>query len=178
MRALNRLVATLLALALAVGGALVLYEVVRVALGYHHGQVIAYSRLARAMRRNSWDDLGPIIGSSVCVAVGLLLLLLGLRRGKPDALTLTPLADDVETVTTRRSLQKAMRRTATETEGVSSAKVKVGRRKATVKASSPLRRGEGLDARIRERLEAQLTEISLAKPPRLKIKTSTREDPA
>lgn len=178
MRALNRLVATLLALALAVGGALVLYEVVRTALNHSHGGVIAYSRLARAMRRNSWNDLGPIIASSVCIAVGLLLLLLGLRRGKPDALTLTPLAEDVETVTTRRSLQKAMKRTASETEGVSSAKVKVGRRKAKVSATSPLRRGEGLDDRIRERLEAQLTATQLAKPPRLKIKTSTREDSA
>lgn len=170
MRALNRIVGTLLAAAFAAAGVIVVVEIVWAALD-RPPALIEWPRLANALARNSWNDLGPRVTAAVLIAVGLLLLLLGLRRGKPAAFPLVTSAPEVETSTTRRSLQRAMRAAVLEAPGVSAARVRVGRRRAKVVATSRLSAAEGLEERVRERVGTLLDRLQLASPLRVKVRT-------
>lgn len=170
MRALNRVVCALLAAAFATAGVIIVIEVVYAALD-RRPAIVDWPALTRALARNSWNDLGPRVAAGILIAVGLLLLLLGLRRGKPTQLPLVTEAPAVQTSTTRRSLQRAMRAAALETPGVSAAKVKVGRRRAKVVARSSLHEVDGVRDSVRERLGALLDRLQLTHPLRLKVRT-------
>jgi hypothetical protein len=174
VRAVLRFLSFVLAGALVLLGVLVVVEVVRAALDYRPG-TLQYDDLGRVLRRNSWDSTGVIVTGIILCVVGLLLLVLGLRRGRPRVLPLRTETPDVEVVTTRRSLQQALSQSLHEIDGVSAARVKVGRRAAKVTVASQLRTPEGLDERVRQHVESRLDGIGLAAPPAVKVSVASRE---
>jgi hypothetical protein len=177
VRAFNRVLSAFLAGVLIVAGVLTILEICRAALNQPPA-VVQWPKLLPKLRNNSYDDVGPIL---VCVGlaiVGLLLLLSGIKRGKPYALPAGSAAPGVRTEINRRSLQRAMRAAVVATDRVDSGTVLLRRRSVRIVARANTHTIEGLDADIRRRVEALLTSISLVEPPRLKIKAYPAAAPA
>src|ERR671932_77485 len=107
MRALLRIISALLAAAFFAAGLLVIMEIIAAATDSGPA-LVQWPRLVNVLARNSWNDVGPKVAGGVLVGVGFLLLLLGLRRGKPTALPLTHSVHGIEVRTTRRSIQRAL----------------------------------------------------------------------
>ena len=127
-----------------------------------------------ALTRSTWRDIGTQITGVVLVLVGLLLLILGLRRGRPDTLELAGSTSGATVTITRRSLQQALNNAAASTEGVEKARVAVRRRKVKVKVSSPMLQA----APVRQAVEAStgrlLDGLGLARPLRVNTKVKLR----
>lgn len=172
MRAFNRILCTLLAVAIAAAGVLTVIEVIAAATG-SDPVVVKWRGLTDDLTSTQWKDVGPRIAAAVLIVVGLLLLLFALRRGKPATVGLTTNASDVDLTTTRRSLQRSLSATATGVDGISDAAVKVKRRKVLVKA----RAGSGVErddarSRLTSTMQDRVDGLALADARKLKVKVA------
>jgi hypothetical protein len=168
VRALNRVVALLLSAALFAAGLVIVIEVIRAA--FDQGPVIVdWRALVPVLTRNTWRDLGPILVAGGLVALGLVLLLLGLWRGKP-ALALVVDAPAVSAETSLISVEHVLRREALAVEGVTAARVRVSRRTARVAVATPADAIHGMEAYMRQRATATLDALHLVAPPTLKVR--------
>jgi hypothetical protein len=176
LRAFNRVLSGFLAAVLIVAGVLAILEICRAALGQPPA-VVQWPKLLPKLRSNSYRDAGPILVCVGLAVVGLLILISGVKRGKPYALPAGSTAPGVRTEINRRSLERGIRAAVQATERVESGRVTLRRRTAVivVRANSPAI--EGLDADIRQRVETLLASIRLVDPPRLKIKTRPAPPP-
>ena len=173
MRVLNRILAVILGIGLFALGVAVPIEIVRAAL-HKKRMWLPYDQWTLMLRRNIWAGGGVraiLIGITL---LGLVLLYLQLRPRKPSLLPLEQMTDGVETGTTRRSLQAAITSAATSVDGVDSASVHVGKRQATVVATSQLIDLTGLEPQINERTRDRLGELRLARPPRVVVKVRSK----
>src|SRR6195952_982663 len=170
MRAFNRILSVLLAVAIAVAGVLVVIEIIA-ATTDNDPVVVKWHGLVDDLATNEWKTAGPRVAAIVLILVGLLLLLVALRRGKPATIGLTTEAPSVDMTTTRRSLQRSLATTATSVDGITDASVKVKRRKVVVKARavSGVTREDGR-ARLSDEMQGRLDRLSLAESKRLKVK--------
>jgi hypothetical protein len=176
MKTLNRALAVLIALALAVLGALVIAEIVYAALDRSGHLLLPYERLARFGRAHTWDSGEVIAISAVVGALGLLLLLAQLLPRRPGLLTVATDDSTVEAGVERRTLGKAMAAAAGDVDGVSKATARVRGRRATVVATSRLRDASGLPERIRDHVQTWTDELGLVAPPRLRLRLRHKED--
>ncbi len=168
MRALNRFVALLLSAALFAGALIVLVEVTRA--GFHQSPVIVdWRALVPVLTRNTWRDLGPVLVACGLVALGLVLLLLGLWRGKP-ALMLAVRTPAVSVETSLLSVEHLLRREAVGVPGVTAARVRVSRRTARVAVATPVDDLLGVEALVRQRATGTLDALNLVAPPALKLR--------
>ncbi|WP_197322172.1 DUF6286 domain-containing protein [Saccharomonospora sp. NB11] len=139
MRVFNRLLATLLCLALVAGGVLVIVEVIAELVG--RGPAIWDWRAAqRWAESTSWQD---VVVRIVCVAllvVGLVLLAAEVKRPRLRRLRAAHDPDTdarpVDTAYTRRGVTAAVRAAVAEVDGVHTARVKVKRRRVKVAATT------------------------------------------
>lgn len=169
MRLLNRLLATLLALAGIALAVLIPVEVVRALLGRRYW-LLPWGTWTRTLHTNSWQT-GWVRAALIGVAVlGVLLLAGQLKPRRPGLLPLTPRTDRVQAGTTRRSLQQALRRAATDVPGVATARVRARRRSVRVTALTRLRDHSNLDTQVRNQLTGRLDSLQLAQAPRLRVK--------
>lgn len=174
MRLVNRLLAVLAALAVIAVGVLIPVEIVRAALGTEHW-LLPWESWTADLTRNSWQA-GPVRAVLfTTAAVGLLLLLTQLRPRRPSVLPLAPLTPNVAASTTRRSLQQTLQRAATEVDGVAAARVRVGRRTATVTAAAQVRDPAGLREQVTEHVRQRLEGLALARSPRLSVRVRGKE---
>jgi hypothetical protein len=176
VRAFNRVLSAFLAAIMVVAGVLAILEICRAALGQPPA-VVQWPKLLPKLRNNSYDDAGPIL---VCVGlalVGLLILVSGLRRGKPYALPAGSSAPGVRTEIHRRSLQRAMRAAVLAVDRVDSGRVSLRRRSARILVQANTVTIDGLEADIRRRVENLMSSIALVEPLRLKIKASAASTP-
>jgi hypothetical protein len=170
MRAFNRILAVLLAVAIAVAGVLTVIEVIAAATD-NDPVIVKWHGLVGDLASNEWKTAGPRVAAIILILVGLLLLLFALRRGKPATVALTTDAPAVDMTTTRRSLQRSLATTATTVDGITDASVKVKRRKIVVKAraASGVTKEDGR-ARLSDEMQGRLDRLSLADSKRLKVK--------
>ena len=165
-----RALSVLLAVALVALGVVVAVEVV-LALLARPSWLVDRTSLAATLRDNTWHSgLARGAGAALC-AVGLLLLVPALRLGKAAALPLAPGVPGVETLVSRRGLQRALRAAAVRVDGVRRADVKVGRRRVDVTAVSALRDTTGLSDRVEQEVQGTLQEIALRRAPALRVRT-------
>jgi hypothetical protein len=153
---LNRVLATLLALALFLGGLLAVVEIVLAAFD-RPAWLVPHQEWSTWLAGESFDD-GVVRAALIgLVVVGLLLLLLvGLRRGKPGSIALPARTDGVRVTASRRGLERSLATSASRAGGVRSARAKVGRRAVRVKATTAVRSGDlqqPVTAGVTERLE-------------------------
>ena len=172
----TRVVCTLLATALLVGSLLAVVEVVAVALD-RGPAVVPHPEWTRWLRAHSWDDwtVKAVLGGMV--VLGLLLLVLALRRGKPASLALRSRTDGVAVIASRRSVEKALANAAARAPGIAGTSASVSRRTARVEAqtvarSEPVVR-EGVETAVRERLDS----LGLERPMRTRVALSTKDTP-
>ncbi len=173
MRAVNRIVSGVLALALLAAAVVVIVEIILAALG-HKPYLVHWNVIWDALTRNTWRDVGTQITGVVLVLVGLLLLILGFGGGRPDTLELAGSTSGAIVTITRRSLQQALKNAGASTEGVQKARVAVRRRKVKVKVSSAMLQA----APVRQAVEAStgrlLDGLGLARPLRVNTKVKLR----
>ncbi len=169
LHATHRVLATLFALALVALGLLVSAEIVA-ALAGQAPLLVSHDRLATRLQDHSWQSTLGRTASVVALVAGLLLLLVTLRRGAPSTLPLTGDDPQIDAGLSRRSLQGALRRWAAEIDGVSSARARVGRRRATVRAVTLLRDPGDLEEQVRRQINEHLDGLGLRSAPRLRVR--------
>lgn len=172
MTVVSRVLATLLALALLLGGLLAVAEIVLAALGRppwlvpHPGWTTSLTD----------QDLGSGLVRAVligAVVLGLVLLVLALRRGRPGALPLPSRVDSVRTTASRRGIERTLHAAATRPDGVRDAQVKARRRTVRVRAATALREPGDLQTRVTEAVTERLDELGLAGSLRPRVTVST-----
>ncbi|CAL9573340.1 DUF6286 domain-containing protein [Streptomyces sp. enrichment culture] len=164
----RRVPAALLALLLLVVAGAFLYDVAAVRAGR---PAMAWRReLARQLAERPLDDLWVRIGAGVAAALGLWLLLLALTPGLRALLPMRRTHPDVRAALHRDAAAMVLRDRAMEVAGVQAVRVRVGRRRADVRAVSHFR---ALDD-VRHDLDLVLAEavrgLGLARPPALSLR--------
>lgn len=178
MRVLNRPLAFILAAALAVAGTVLIIEVIGVAA--HHGPlVVPWTTWYRWAGRTRWDQLVIQLWSGILIAIGALILVLELKPARVTRLSLQSRHDATSAAVTRRGLAKSLRSAAAEIDGISTAAVSVGRRRARVTATSAARgpaAAEALRQPVTQTLQERLDALGLRHPPALSVRVTPRSN--
>lgn len=170
----GRVVSALLAIALLVGALVAVVEIAAAALG-RSPWLVPHREWTDWFRNHSWNHWivnAVFIG---LIVLGLILLFLAFRRGKPTALTLRSRHPGVSVAASRRSVEKVLANAALRTTGVSSASATVGRRTARVKARTSTRSEQNLRTEVESAVQARLDSLSLERPMRTRVQLSTKD---
>jgi hypothetical protein len=177
MRAFDRLLSVLIALALLVLGLTITVEVVHTFFGQPGHLLLPWEDLARWARGSTWNDLLVRALGAALTILGLALLLTEIRRRRPGLVTLSPRVDGVTSGVTRSSLNRALAATAADVDGVRSASATLRRRRADIKAVTALRDPGDLQSRINATVSERVQHLDLVATPavrvRLRKKTSS-----
>jgi hypothetical protein len=157
----NRVLATLLALALFLGGLLAVVEIVLAALD-RPAWLVPHQEWSGWLRDQ--DFTGGIVRAGLIglVVLGLLLLVAALRRGKPGSLRLPARTDGVRVSASRRGIERSLATSARRTDAVRSAHAKARRRTVRIKASTGLRSSAELQQPVTAAVTTRLEELGLA----------------
>jgi hypothetical protein len=167
----NRVLATLLALALFLGGLLAAAEVVLAALD-RQSWLVPHEQWSSWLADNTFSAgvvRAVLIGM---VVLGLLFLLAALRRGKPGSLQLPARTDGVRVTASRRGIERTLVTAARRADGVRSATAKAGRRAVRVTASTALRSPDELQQPVTSAVTERLDELGLTGVLRPRVKVS------
>ena len=158
--------------AVAAAGAL-LYEEIYIRSG--HRAHAWRTWISDELANRHLDDAWAIAGAAVVCALGLWLLLLaatpGLRRLLPLG---TEGTGGLRAALDRRAAAAMLRRAALETPGVREARVKVGRRRARVRAVVGFGDPGEVKAALAEHLSVERARLGLVRPPMVNVKVSAR----
>lgn len=119
------------------------------------------------------DTVALVVGVVVGV-VGLFLLLAALLPPRRGLVELAENNSGIAAGLKRSSLSRTLTSAALGVDGISSAKVD-GRRRLTVKATTSLRRTDGLGDRVREVVEHRLTQLEPAHAHSVRVKLSRKD---
>ncbi len=160
MHVVNRVLATLLALALLLGGLLAVVEIVLAQLDRPHW-LVPHEQWSSTLAEQTF--VGSVVRAVLIglVVLGLLLLVLALRRGKPGSLQLPSRTQGVQVSASRRGIERSLGTAARRTDGVRSARVKAGRRAVRVKAATALRSPDELKQPVTTAVTGRLEQLGL-----------------
>ena len=164
--------ATLLALVLLTAAVLVALSCIQ--LLRHQSPLIPFAALAAFGASLHWNDPITLLAGAVAAALGLLLLTAALLPGKPTVLPLAGRADQTSAGVSRHSLRRDLTTTAAGVDGVSFATVRVRRARIIATVRSDAADTAGVPKQVRSRLDQRLTDIALARRPRLRIRVSSK----
>ncbi|MGA5426983.1 DUF6286 domain-containing protein [Streptomyces koyangensis] len=164
----RRIPAALTALVLLGASGLLLYDVVAVRAG--HRAMTWRRTLARELASRPLDDIWTLVGAGVAAGLGLWLLLLALTPGRRRLLQMEKVHPDVRAVLHRKAAALAVRDRAMEVPGVQSAKVRLKRRKAKVRAVAHFRDVDEVRTDLRSASEQAVVDLGLARPPKVSVK--------
>lgn len=176
MRALERVLSVLLALALVVGSVLLALEVAWAVAG-KPPLLVTWKGALSSGQTDAWDTAPVRTTAVVLVVLGLLLLLVALKPRRPSRLPLSSGDQHVDAALTRRSLRTLLQSAAGRVDGISGARAKVSRRRATVTASSRLGSADtaaDLTSQLQQTLQERLDALQLRTTPRLRARVLTR----
>jgi len=177
MRATNwvtRLVAALLALAILLGSLLGVAEIVAAALG-RAPAVVPYPKWTGWLRTHSWNDGLVKAVLAGLVVLGLLLLLLAFRRGKPASLALRSDTDGVAVTASRRNLEKSLAAAAARTTSIAAASASVSRRTARVEARTVAPSEPGVREAVESAVRDRLRSLGLERRLRTRVDLTTKD---
>ncbi|MFF1307581.1 DUF6286 domain-containing protein [Streptomyces sp. NPDC058307] len=163
----RRVPAGLVALLLLLGAGLFLYDIA--AVRAHRPAMHWRRELSRQLATRPLDDTWVLIGAGVAAALGLWLIVLAATPGLRRVLPMRRTHPDIRAGLHRDAAAMVLRDRSMEVAGVQSARVRVRRAKADVRAVSHFRE---LDD-VRDDLDVTLTEairgLGLARPPALSV---------
>lgn len=181
MRLLNRLLAALLALALIAGSILLIIEVVADRL-HHRPAIVHWHHLYDWAKRTEWQQGSVRVGCIVLVVIGLALLIAELKRPRVSRMAVDNDQDgtaEIDTAYTRRGVAATVRSAVTAVDGVNGARVKVGRRKLSVAATTAAKDETAVQA-MRDAVSAaaqqRIDALRLRSAPSLSIHLSPRSN--
>ncbi|NDZ58021.1 hypothetical protein G3I43_35745 [Streptomyces anulatus] len=163
----RRVPAALLALVILGGTGLLLYDIA--AVRADHPAMQWRRSLADGLAERRLDDVVVLIGAGIAALIGLWLILLALTPGLRDLLPMRRDRADVRAGLDRTAAALVLRDRAVEVSGVQSVRVRMGRRKAKVRALSHFRELDDVRTDLDTVLENAVRELGLAKPPALSV---------
>lgn len=170
----NRLLATVVSLAVVALAVVTGVEVVRWALDLDPWLVPwhAWGTSLSDLRAN---DPALLVTSGAAAAVGLLLLIFELRRRRPDALATRPLLEGVPTVATRAGVGSAATTAARSVSGVTEASAAVRRSTVSLRVRTRARgQAAGLTQQVTSAVEQAMADLELLRRPRVKVQVEER----
>jgi hypothetical protein len=175
MRALHRVLATVLALVLFLGGLLAVVEIVLAQLG-RAPLVVPRDRWAAWLDDQTWETPAVRAALVLVALVGLLLVLAAVRRGRPALLPLPAGAapPGVRAHASRRTVERSLADAVRDVDGVVAARASAGRRRVTVLVRSMTRSGDP-EQRVREAVDQRLRSLGLAGSLRPRVVLSYEE---
>ncbi len=126
--------------------------------------------LARRLAERPVDDVWVLVGAGVAAVLGLWLLLLAVTPGLRSVLTMRRTHSDVRAGLDRDLAALVLRDRAMEVAGVQSARVRMGRRRADVRALSHFRDLDDVRADLDVALADAIGGLGLARPPSLSVR--------
>ncbi|MBK5991767.1 hypothetical protein JHN53_08910 [Streptomyces sp. MBT58] len=163
----RRVPAALVALVLLGAAGLLLYDIAAVRAG--HPAMQWRRSLADGLAERHLDDVAVLVGAGIAAAVGLWLLLLALTPGLRDLLPMRRDRAGVRAGLDRTAAALVLRDRAVEVPGVQSVRVRMGRKKAKVRALSHFRELDDVRNDVDAVLTTAVRELGLAKPPGLSV---------
>ncbi|WGP09356.1 DUF6286 domain-containing protein [Streptomyces sp. SH5] len=163
----RRVPAALLALVLLGAAGLLLYDIA--AVRADHPAMQWRRSLADGLAEQRLDDTPVLVGAGVAAAIGLWLVLLALTPGLRDLLPMRRDRADIRAGLDRTAAALVLRDRAVEVPGVQSVRVRMGRRKAKVRALSHFRELDDVKIDLDAVLEEAVRELGLARPPALSV---------
>ncbi|MFD6797068.1 DUF6286 domain-containing protein [Streptomyces cyaneofuscatus] len=163
----RRIPAALLALVLLGAAGLLLYDIAAVRAG--HPAMQWRRSLADGLADRQLDDVAVLIGAGVAALIGLWLLLLALTPGLRALLPMRRDRAGVRAGLDRTAAALVLRDRAVRVPGVQSVRVRMGRRKAKVRALSHFRELDDVRGDLNTTLSTAVRELGLAKPPGLSV---------
>ena len=136
MRILNRFISALLAVALLAGGLLVAVEIVSAAFGREDPLLLPWDRWYDEAVTTPWSDSDLRLGFAGLVLAGVLLLVLEAARRRPTAVPLAPGETGVSADLDRKGLEAWLGQRLEVVDGISSARTRITKSAATVRAET------------------------------------------
>lgn len=166
----NRLLSALLALALLLGGLLVATEIVLAQIG-RPAWLIPHQQWADWLTEQTWDDgISRLVLAGMAI-VGLILLILALRRGRPRLIPVASEAAGVEVSVQRRGAERAVASAARQASGVRGASASITRRAVRVTARTEVRSADDVRHDTTTAVTGRLADLGLDRlRPRIRVK--------
>jgi hypothetical protein len=161
MHLLNRVLATLLALTLFLGGLLAVAEIVLAALD-RPAWLIPHQQWNSWLAEQTFADALVRAALIALALLGLLLLTAALRRGKPGTLRLPGRTDGVRVSASRRGIERSLATAARRADGVRAARARARRRSVRIKATTALRSTDGLRQPVTTVVTERLDQLGLS----------------
>ncbi|GAA4077978.1 DUF6286 domain-containing protein [Actinomadura miaoliensis] len=138
--------------------------------------VLPVGWLARLGRDTRFDDPLAVTAAVILCVLGVTAIVPAVKPGRPRVIALD--SPDRQTVIgiTRTALRRQLTAAATGIDGVARARIRVGRRRIRVRATSPLRDPSGLAAQMTDAVTARLQELAPLRPLRVRATVRRRED--
>ncbi|WP_432058944.1 DUF6286 domain-containing protein [Streptomyces sp. S1] len=168
--AVRRVPAALLAAVVLGGAGLLLYDVA--AVRADHSAMAWRKETAEGLATRPLDSTWVMAGASLAALIGLWLLFLALTPGLRSVLPMRRDHPDVRAGLDRRAAALILRDRAMEVSGVQSAKVRVRRSKAAVRAVSHFRDLDEVRADLERAVTTGIDELGLAHPPAPKVRVA------
>ncbi|TPQ19575.1 DUF6286 domain-containing protein [Streptomyces sporangiiformans] len=166
----RRIPAGILALLTLAGVGLLLYDVAAVRADR---DAMAWRKtLARELAERPLDDTWVLVGAGVATALGVWLLVLAVTPGLRDVLPMRRAHPDVRAGLHRGAAAMVLRDRAIEVSGVRSVRVRVRRRKVTVRAVSHFRELDDVRADMDATLADGIRQLGLARRPALSVRVA------
>ncbi|MFF4170519.1 DUF6286 domain-containing protein [Streptomyces sp. NPDC001744] len=166
----RRVPAALLAAVVLGGAGLLLYDVA--AVRADHSAMAWRKETADGLATRPLDSGWVLAGASVAALLGLWLLLLALTPGLRSVLPMRREHTDVRAGLDRDAAALALRDRAMEVSGVRSARVRVRRSRATVRAVSHFRDLDEVRTDLERAVGAGIRDLGLARPPAPKVRVT------
>jgi hypothetical protein len=166
---LNRVAAATLALAVVLVSLWGLVEIALAQSGRSHW-LLDVDEVHDWLRSNPWSDALVVVTAAALVVLGLGLIVLGLRRGRPGEVAMASSAEAVTVAASRRSIDRALVFAAERQDGVQDASAKTRRRSARVVARTPLSNTGEVKQRVTAAVRERLDDLALASRRRVRVK--------
>ncbi|GLX48000.1 hypothetical protein Shyhy01_09500 [Streptomyces hygroscopicus subsp. hygroscopicus] len=169
----RRIPAGVVAVLLAAGAGLLLYDVAAVRA---HQPGMRWRRvLARQLAERHLDDTWVLAGAALVAALGLWLLALALTPGLRALLPMRRPHPDVRAALRRDAAAQVLRDRALDVSGVRSVRVRMRRGRAGVRAVSHFRELADVRADLDTTLTEAIRGLGLTRPPRLALRVTRAE---
>ncbi len=174
MSVLNRILAALTALALLAAAVIGIVEIALAALDLPPW-IVPVDDWATWLRERVWTDIVVRVVLAGILILGLLLLVVGLRRGRPSTLPLSSASPGVTFTASRRSVESVLAATARRTDGVTTADASAKRRDVRIDATTQMRDPGDLQSRVASAVEDRLADIGLSDQLRPTVRVRGKE---
>ncbi len=152
----NRLISAFLALVILASCIVALGEIIAAQLK-RGPWLIPVDQTSTRLQDSPWSGAFVRTACLVLILLGLTLLVVALRRGRPSGIPLQTDVDGLTLQTSRRSLERVLSQSAELQDGVATARAKVGRRSARVTAVARVA-NEDRSAEITEQIRGETDE--------------------